>query len=213
LWTTPSDIARFALNLQCAGEGKPHQLLSASIVKELLTPQSHGDDRGDMGLGVFVQGTGPGARFGHPGDNAGFTSCWVSLLQGGQGCVLMTNSDNGWSLQQELLRAIAQVYTWPELLPHENLALEDVATSATAVGEYELYPGLSLTISKDGEHLFFQMPGQPPLKLVRQSDTLYMLANMDDTITFVGDGQGNVRALILQQGATISVALRRGRVG
>ena len=126
----------------------------------------------------------------------------------------MTNSDNGWSLQQELLRTIAQVYAWPELPPRETLAAtEDAATSSTAVGEYELYPGLSLTISRHGEHLFFQMPGQLPLKLIRQSDALYMLAHMDDTITFVRDGRGNVTALILQQGATKMVALRRGAVG
>jgi hypothetical protein len=44
------------------------------MVKELLTPQSKGDDRGNMGLGVFVQG--------------------------GRRCILMTNSDNGWPLQK-----------------------------------------------------------------------------------------------------------------
>ena len=125
----------------------------------------------------------------------------------------MTNSDNGWSLQQELLRTIAQVYAWPELPPHETPAMEDAAIASTAVGEYELSPGLSLTISRDGDHLFFQMPGQPPLKLVRQSDALYVLANMDDTITFVRDGQGNVMALILLQGTTETVALRRRTVG
>jgi hypothetical protein len=27
----------------------------------------------------------------------------------------MTNFDNGWSLQQELVHTIAQVYAWPEL--------------------------------------------------------------------------------------------------
>ncbi|HZO73557.1 MAG TPA: serine hydrolase domain-containing protein [Ktedonobacteraceae bacterium] len=120
LWTTPTDLAQFALELQCARAEKPHRLLSTQMVKELLTPQSHGDARGDMGLGVFVQGAGPGARFGHPGDNAGFTSCWVSLQQGGQGCVLMTNSDNGGSLQQELLHTITQVYAWPEIAPEKN---------------------------------------------------------------------------------------------
>jgi len=212
LWTTPSDLAHFALELQCAREEKPHQLLSTQMVKELLTPQRHGDDRGDMGLGVFVQGAGPEARFGHPGDNAGFTSCWVSLMQGGQGCILMTNSDNGWSLQQELLHTIAQVYAWPELPPqknHESKALEGAAASDPCVGEYELRSDLSLTISSAGDHLFFQMPGQPPLKLVRQSDGVYFLANMDDTITFVRNGQGNVQALLLRQGTVEALALKR----
>ncbi len=42
---------------------------------------------------------------------------------------------------------------------------------------------------------------------------LYMLATMDDTLTFVSDGQGNVMALILQQGVAETVALRRKTVG
>jgi hypothetical protein len=91
-----------------------------------------------MGLGVFVQGAGPAARFGHPGDNTGFTSSWVSLMQGGHGCILMTNSDNGWPLQKELLRTIAQVYAWPELPPrenHESLAAEGAAASDIYVGD------------------------------------------------------------------------------
>lgn len=217
LWTTPSDLAHFALELQCAREGKPHQLLSTQMVKELLTPQSHGDDPkvGDMGLGVFVQGAGPDARFGHPGDNTGFTSCWVSLMHGGRGCILMTNSDNGWSLQQEVLRAIGQVYVWPEppsQKNHESKAMVGAAASDLYVGEYELRSDLSFTISSAGDHLFFQMPGQPPLKLVRQREGVYFLAHMDDTITFVRNGQGNVQALLLRQGTVEALALKRDLV-
>ena len=216
LWTTPSDLARLGLELQSAREGRPHRLLSKQMVVQLLTPQSHDDDRGDMGLGVFVQGTGPDGRFGHPGDNTGFTSYWVSLMQGGRGCVLMTNSDNGWSLQEELLRAIAQVYAWPEPPSQKNLkseALEGVAVSDSCVGEYELRPDLSLTINRDGDSLFLQLPEQPPLKLTRYSDEVYSLANMGEVITFVSDGQGKVQALILQQGEAKTIALRRSPVG
>jgi CubicO group peptidase (beta-lactamase class C family) len=216
LWTTPSDLARFALELQCAREEKPHQLLSAQMMKELLTPQSPGDALGDMGLGVFVQGSGAGARFGHPGGNTGFTSRWVSLMHGGQGCILMINSDNGWSLQQELLSTIAQVYAWPELPSRENdesPTPEFAAVPNPYIGEYELQSDLTLAISRAGDQLFFQMPGQPPLKLMRQSDGVYFLANMDDTITFVRNGQGNVLALLLRQGTTETLALRRDSVG
>lgn len=216
LWTTPSDLARLAVELQCAREGRSHRLLSTQMVMQLLTPQSHDVERGDMGLGVFVQGTGSNGRFGHPGDNTGFTSYWVSLMQGGRGCILMTNSDNGWSLQEELLRAIAQAYAWPEPPPQKNLeseALEGAAASDSCVGEYELRSDLFLTVSKDGDHLFFQVAGQPPVKLMRHSDEVYFFANMDDIITFVRDGQGKVQALILQQGEAKTVALRRSPAG
>jgi Domain of unknown function (DUF3471) len=93
---------------------------------------------------------------------------------------------------------------------HESLAAEGAAVSDIYVGDYELPSGLSLTISRAGDHLFLQMPGQPPFELVRQSGTVYLLANVDDTITFVRNGQGNVEVLILRQGAAETVALRRG---
>jgi len=128
----------------------------------------------------------------------------------------MTNSDNGWSLQQELLHTIAQVYAWPELPPqknHESKVLEGAAASDPCVGEYELRSDLSLTIRRVGDHLFFQVPGRPPLKLVRQRDGVYFLAYMDDTITFVRNGQGDVLALLLRQGPVETLALKRGPVG
>jgi ssDNA-binding Zn-finger/Zn-ribbon topoisomerase 1 len=119
---------------------------------------------------------------------------------------LTTNSDNGWSLQTEVLYTIAQVYAWPELPSREDHERLD-AVSDTYVGECELRSGLSLNISNVGNHLFFQMPGQPPLKLLRRSDTAYLLANMDDEIIFVRDGQRNVQELILQQGEIQTIAL------
>lgn len=117
LWTTPTDLARLGLELQGALAGKSHQLLSASVMKELLTPHCYAGERGNVGLSIFLQGAGPDGRFGHAGDNTGFTSLWISLREHGRGCVLMTNSDNGWPLQEELLRTIEQVYAWPDVPP------------------------------------------------------------------------------------------------
>jgi len=108
LWTTPSDLARFALALQLAKAGMPSRLLSPQMVDELLTPQSDAGDRGEIGLGVFIHGTGNHARFGHAGDNAGFNCQWISLVHKGQGCVIMTNSDTGWSITDKLPDIIAK---------------------------------------------------------------------------------------------------------
>jgi len=115
LWTTPTDLARLALDLQCAEAGKPSRLLSLRMVNELLTPQSKAGERGMIGLGVFIHGKGNYARFGHAGDNAGFNCQWLSLVHKGQGCVIMTNSDEGWLITDKLPRIIAQVYEWPDI--------------------------------------------------------------------------------------------------
>ena len=120
LWTTASDLARFALGLQKAKANQSGQILSPHMVEEMLTPQSKGDERGDMGLGIFVKGRGRTARIGHPGDNPGFACSWLSLIHEGRGCVVMTNSDNGWALQNDLASTIAQVYAWPPVASYDK---------------------------------------------------------------------------------------------
>lgn len=112
LWTTPSDLARMAIDLQRTKAGMPSRLLSSQMVNELLTTQSKAGKRGDIGLGVFMHSKGNQARFGHAGDNAGFNCQWISSVHKGQGCVIMTNSDEGWLITDKLPRIIAQVYNW-----------------------------------------------------------------------------------------------------
>ncbi len=210
LWTTASDLARFALSLQKAKAGYPNQILTSRMMEEMLTPQSIGDDHGDMGLGVFMQGQGNTARFGHGGDNLGFSCRWISLIQEGRGCVIMTNSDNGWLLLDDLFQTIAQVYEWPDVTPHaERSAAETLSISDDYEGVYELHSGLFLTIRKTNDHLFLQAPDQSPIELVRGNDTTYMLTEMDDTITFVRNEAEEIHSFILQQGGAEELAVKR----
>lgn len=67
-----------------------------------------------MGLGFFLNRAGAPASFAHGGENEGFRSQLVYLLETGQGLAIMTNSDSGGALQEEILRAVALVYGWPQ---------------------------------------------------------------------------------------------------
>ena len=53
LWTTPSDLARFAIGVQEALAGKSDQVLSRRMARQMLTDQKDHD-----GLGVFLEGSG-----------------------------------------------------------------------------------------------------------------------------------------------------------
>jgi hypothetical protein len=113
LWTTPSDLGRLALDLQRAISHEKGTLLSHDTVQQMLTPHANAGDRGRVGLGVFIERATSGIRFGHPGDNEGYTARWISLAgdeHGGRGAVVMTNSDAGWSFQDEVLEAVTD---WP----------------------------------------------------------------------------------------------------
>ena len=213
LWTTPSDFARFALDLQLAKAGMPAQLLSPQMVNELLTPQSNAGHRGDIGLGVFIHGTGNQARFGHAGDNAGFNCQWIALMERGQGYIIMTNSDEGWRIVEKLEHTIAQAYEWPSVQSaNKRRSVQDGPIYDEYIGEYELRPDFLLTIKKAGNDLLLHIPQQAPLALTQVGDMVYQLANLEDTVTFLRNEQGTIDMLILQQEASQLVGRRRTAV-
>jgi hypothetical protein len=110
LWTTPSELARFAIELRNAFHGKSQRVLSAAAARQMLVRQ-----RKDLnGLGVVLRGEGKTLSFSHGGTNRGFVCGLVAFVQSGDGVVIMTNGDRGQALIQELLRAIAAEYGWPE---------------------------------------------------------------------------------------------------
>lgn len=103
LWTTPGDLARFAIAVarSVRGEGG---LISLESARAMMTRGP-----GDWGLGVAL---GPAGRFGHTGSNAGFTSAFVLYPERCQGAAVMTNADEGRALIGEVLAAIDAAYGW-----------------------------------------------------------------------------------------------------
>jgi CubicO group peptidase (beta-lactamase class C family) len=109
LWTTPSDLARYVIELELAYEGKSKKVLGREMIRQMLTPQNGGP----AGLGPFLGNRGSVRQFSHNGGNAGFRCQFVGLLDRGDGAVVMTNSDSGDPLIDEILKSIAAVYGWP----------------------------------------------------------------------------------------------------
>ena len=210
LWTTPSDIARLALDLQMTKAGKLGQLLSPQMVNALLIPQSSAGQRGDIGLGVFLHGKGHSARFGHAGDNTGFHCQWVSLVERGQGYVIMTNSDAGWRMIEKLDHLIPRVYEWSAVHPAKKpRRVHDLPDYHEFVGEYELHPHFLLSVQKADHGLRLHIPQQAPLTLKRVDTLVYQLEDLEDTITFLRNARGEIDLLILQQEESQMVARRR----
>lgn len=125
LWTTPSDLAVLAIELQKARAGRSNKVLSRRMANEMFSGQMrdfpvamvserYGRLITNQGLGFRLEGAGRAARFSHHGGNVGYTCFIVVYLDRGQGAVVMTNSDNGRELIQEIVRSIAKEYGWPE---------------------------------------------------------------------------------------------------
>ena len=111
LWTTPTDLARFAIEVQLALQGRSERVLSAGTAREMVTP---------VGVGPFAVGfemakQGEGWYFQHGGSNWGFQCDLTAHRSKGYGAVIMTNGDNGGAVIGELRRMIQQEYKWDVL--------------------------------------------------------------------------------------------------
>jgi CubicO group peptidase (beta-lactamase class C family) len=111
LWTTPTDLAKFAIEVQLSLLGKSNRVLSQTMVQEMVTP---------VGVGPFAVGfqigkEGEGWYFSHGGGNWGFRCDLVAHRVKGYGAVIMTNGDSGGALFQQLRRLIQQEYGWDAL--------------------------------------------------------------------------------------------------
>src|SRR6266850_1340290 len=108
LWTTPSDLALFALVIQDALAGKPGAIVSRSTAQEMLRPIVR-----DYALGFVMGGNGPNRYFWHPGVNAGFVAFFFAYEKG-DGVALMTNAQNSKALMLEVVQALSKQYGWTE---------------------------------------------------------------------------------------------------
>jgi CubicO group peptidase (beta-lactamase class C family) len=107
LWTTPTDLAKFAIEIAQSKNGKSNKVLSQKTVEEMLTPVlPHGP-----GLGFFVEEQNPGV-FGHNGADEGFQALLTMNWQTGNGVAIMADSDNGIAVADLLLRSVAKEYSW-----------------------------------------------------------------------------------------------------
>lgn len=203
LWTTPSDLARFALTIQRTWAGETTSFLSQEMVRQMLAPQVEPF----MGLGPHLDGEGTSSRFSHMGGNEGFRCMLEAYVQKSFGAVVMTNSDEGFFVIEKIMPAIAQEYGWLDYLPKEAGSLERThAISDAFLGTYELKPGFTLTVVKEGDSLFLQPTGQNALVLYPETDITYVLNEVDAQIIFVREDQGEVTRLLLKQNAREMVA-------
>jgi CubicO group peptidase (beta-lactamase class C family) len=127
LWTTPTDLARFGIEISKAYKGKPNRIISHQSAEVMLTPQSDAGELGrevkrylpgfcnqvNYGLGFILCGEGQDFMFLHPGHNLpGYRSLLVVMPEKEQGIALMINGEKGNGLELEIFYSFAQAYKW-----------------------------------------------------------------------------------------------------
>ncbi len=196
LWTTPSDLARYAIEIIKSSTGGSNKILSVEMTQEMLTPvlENHG-------LGPRIQKQDDSIQFNHAGSNAGFRCFFVGYTGAQQGAVVMTNGDNGDILIMEIIRSIAHAYGWPDFRSTERSVIPvDPNLYHPYEGEYRLvdFPEYGAVIRKENERLIIEsLPDGVCYELHAESETHYFSEEQDATFAFVRDADENVNMLMI----------------
>src|SRR4030095_10378344 len=142
LWTTPTDLAKFAIETQLSLAGKSNKVLSKEMTAKMVTPFIGSSP---VGLGFFGETHGTATYFGHGGADEGFRAQLLVHRDKGYGAVVMVNSDNG-QIMNEIIRAIAQEYQWEDFLPAPRAIVSvDSAKLNEYTGRFMVNPDRVLT--------------------------------------------------------------------
>jgi CubicO group peptidase (beta-lactamase class C family)/TolA-binding protein len=195
LWTTPSDLARFALGLERSLEGKPGGVLSKETAVKMATPVL-----ADYGLGLGIHKRGSALYLSHDGANEGFRCLLVAHRDKGYGAAIMTNSDNGSQILPEIVRAIGAAYEW-EGYPSEPIepAKLDAAALAARAGRYQVTTDEILTLTPKGERMEARLSLQKGFELIPLTADEFVRTDADVRYTFSKDSSGRDQIVILPQ--------------
>jgi CubicO group peptidase (beta-lactamase class C family) len=205
LWTTPSDLGRFIIETQLSLKGKSNKVLSQELTRLMLTPYIGQS----AALGVFIDKRGAGTYFRHGGANEGFRCEYYGSMDGGDGVIVMINSENG-AIMQEIINSVANVYQWKDFYKPIIKKLFPVPdeVSLSYVGKYEIAPQIILTISKENGQMKAEATGQGKLDIYPEALNKYFIKVADIRLEFVQNESGKIDKVIIFQNGGQMLAKR-----
>ncbi len=176
LWTTPSQLIQYAMEIQKIHQTKKDGILKYETVEAMLTSGMNNHGLGP-GIGKFT--------FGHGGADEGFRADLTAWKDTPNALVIMVNSDNG-SIIDEVKLAIAKEYNLPGIEPNLKKVVQIPAEKLNRytgkyrideLGELEIM-NLSNQLMVVGEFL------HDTLQIRAESDSVFFTTDDGTTLTF-----------------------------
>lgn len=207
LWSTATDIAKFVLSLQHSLNGS-QKVLSKSIAEEMVTPVNNSSD---AALGVFITQRGNDKYFRHSGANMGFRGEFFGSLTKGKGVVVLTNSDNGQPLIDEIIRSVAAAYEWdgfyqPEvkkLIRVPEVLLDQYAGSYKSVN-----PAMEIQIKRDSAGLELSAKNSERMYPISK-DTFILLSSPSQKIVFSNSQNSKEKVFKVIDGENVIIEAKK----
>lgn len=207
LWTTPGDMARLLIAMARSVRGQRGAILGPEAARQLMTR-----GLGHWGLGVDLGAATDTRHFGHTGHNIGFVSEFVMYPDTCQGAVVMTSADQGGWLAAEVLRAIGDVYDWPDRRPSAIQAAIPLTPAIVQrfVGTWQLrdFPSERFTITQRSGGLYWARIGYVGRDLLPESEGRLFSPDSRMTLEASAQDAGQARTLTLSFGGGRNLAER-----
>lgn len=199
LWTTPSDLARFAIEIQETLAGGGHHVISPAMARQYLTEQ-----KGGSGLGIGVYGTGSTLRFSHGGRDEGFDAQLQAVAGTGQGVAIMINANDNSGFTGRIIGFIARVYGWPGATSDRPAATVAAAIApgllARYAGLYELRENQMLALVPSQRGLETLTDGLPDEDFLPLDSVTFGSTDRPLRFALVGGATGEVTGLVWRPG-------------
>lgn len=174
LWTTPTDLAKFLIEIQREYLGTSHKVLHRPTARMLARPKLV-----NWGLGFRVGGSSDNPVLSHEG-SAAFQDDMLIYLNG-NGFVVMTSRGGGGGLADELIHSAATVYDFPDFLARERTAIE---VSPKILSQYSETYGF-VKVAMERNKLTAEIPaGSRPQVLFAESTTHFFVLDGPQKLNF-----------------------------
>lgn len=173
-------------------------VLKAASLEKAYTPYMH-----QYGYGWTIDTVFGKKIVQHGGGIFGFNTNFARIPADDVCVVLLSNMNTG-ALEAISQSILAILYNRPYEVPKEKVAIKvDTAILQQYAGEYELKPGLTLTVRVENGGLKGLVTGQPEFDMYAEAENKFFLKVVDATCEFVKDADGKVNSITWKQGATM----------
>jgi len=192
LWTTPTDLAKFAIEVQETLAGRGHGVVSPAMARQYVTEQKNG-----YALGVGVYGPTEARRFGHGGRDEGFDALLDAGVESGDGVVVMINANDNSPMNDRIRDFVGRAWGFAGApstrpAPAATVAVRlDSSRLARYAGYYEASENnmVALAANPDESAMQILVDGRPAESLLAMDSVHFGSSERPFRVAFDLDGR------------------------